>query len=73
MIPSAPFEIHANGFFISSLIYGVSDGSAKVLIVEGVAHRMAEDVFGAAKDGGVLVQNRRVEMHGIATEILICF
>ena len=30
-------------------------GSATVLIVAGVAHRVAEDEFGAAKDGSVKV------------------
>ena len=50
MVPSAPFETHANGFFKSSLNDGVSDGSVKVFIVASVAHRVAEDVLGAAKD-----------------------
>jgi len=30
-------------------------GSAKVFIVASVAHRVAEDEFGAAKDGSVKV------------------
>ena len=55
MVPSAPFETHANSFFISSLNDGVSDGSAEVLIVASAAHRVAEDLFGAAKDGSVKV------------------
>ena len=55
MVPSAPFEIHANGFFISSLNDGVSDGGVKVFIVAGVAHRVTEDLLGAAKDGSVRV------------------
>ena len=55
MVPSAPFEVHANGLFISSLNGGVSDGSVKVFVVAGAAHRVAEDLLGAAKDGSVKV------------------